>query len=268
MTTTKKLFGLTKPKFKLTNDGKLRLLVLGSLTVSGLSVFLVFVNILYTRALVNKPFPSLVQLSDGTTVEIDFEDPYHRSPEVIQNFVSQTLYHLMTMTSYNPNGQLSALDPDREKAPPVKVKVGDSTGSITQQAWLASQALESNFGDTFREMLATMTPPDVFTGREEILLKINYITQPVAVMDNDDNWTGKWTVDVVGNLQNFRLGSGEAETIPFNKRITVMPTNAPIIHNVEEFGELAVALNKVQQSRLLITDMYDLDMTNVRGFID
>lgn len=250
------------PKLKVSETGKLKLLIFLSVTLSGLSCFFVFVNILYTRAIVNKPFPSLVQLESGETIKVDFKDPNHRSPEVIQDFVAETLYHLMTMTSYG-EGELSALNPSRTKATPIKVKVSNKNGAITQQAWLASEALESKFADTFRAGLAQMTPPDVFTGAEEIILKIDYLREPDPVLDDEGEWTGRWAVDVIANLKVYRLRQGEVESIPFNKRVYVRPIKAPHIHDVEEFGTLAIALNRAQQSGLQIVDIKDLSSGDI-----
>ena len=253
-----------RPKLQLTQTSKLYLFVMVAVALSGLSAFLTFVNVLYTRQITKKQFPSLVQTASGETIEIGFEDPAYRSPEVIQAFVADTLYHLMTMTSYGAGGaEVSSLNPNRQKAAPVKVKVGGTnTGAITQTAWLASEALESRFADEFRSKLAEMTPPDVFTGAEEIILKIDYLKEPVAVENDRGRWLGEWTVDVVANMKVYRLGSGEVKTIPFNKRVTVRPIAAPVIHDVEQFGELAIALNASQRSGLQIINIKDIRLAD------
>jgi len=253
-----------RPQLKVTQTGKLYFFVIAAVALSGVSVFLTFVNVLYTRQITQKQFPSLVQTTSGETIEIGFEDPAYRSPEVIQGFVADTLYHLMTMTSYGAgNAEVSSLNPSRQKALPVKVKVGGtSAGAITQTAWLASESLESKFADEFRAKLAEMTPPDVFTGAEEIILKIDYLRVPAAVENDKGEWLGEWTVDVVANMKVYRLGSGEVKTIPFNKRVTVKPIDAPIIHNVEQFGELAIALNASQRSGLQITNIKDIRLAD------
>ncbi|MEM6453017.1 MAG: hypothetical protein AAF703_22205 [Cyanobacteria bacterium P01_D01_bin.105] len=239
--------------------GTLPLLVMVAVGLSGASVLLTLVNLLYTRQITRKAFPTLVQMESGRTVEIGFESPNYRSPTVVKAFVSDTLYHLMTMTSYGVgSSEVSALNPNRRKATPIKVKTSNGTGAITQTAWLASEALESKFGDTFRAKLAQMTPPDVFTGREEIILKFDYVKEPVEVNDAQGNWAGTWTVDVVANLKVYRLQQGEVKSIPFNKRVTVRPITPQPIHDVEQFGELAVALNASQLSGLQITDIKDL----------
>lgn len=231
-----------------------------AVALSGLSVFLSFVNVLYTHKITQKQFPTLVQTDSGETIEIGFEDPAYRSPEVIKAFVADTLYHLMTMTSYGSgSAEISSLNPERQKAAPAKVKIGGSNaGAITQTAWLASEALESKFADEFRAKLAEMTPPDVFTGTEEIILKIDYLKDPVAIEDDRGKWLGEWSVDVIANMKVYRLGSGEVKTVPFNKRVTVRPIDAPVIHDVEKFGELAIALNASQRSGLQIKNIKDI----------
>jgi hypothetical protein len=205
-----------------------------------------------------------VQTTSGETIEIGLKDPSYRSPEVIKSFVGDTLYHIMTMTSYGADSaEVSSLNPQRQKATPVKVKVsGASDGAITQTAWLASEALESKFADEFRAKLAEMTPPDVFTGAEEIILKIDYLKEPIPIENEKGEWLGEWTVDLVANMKVYRLGTGEVRTIPFNKRVTVRPIDAPVIHDVEKFGELAIALNASQRSGLQITNIKDIRLAD------
>ena len=251
-----------KARVEIGSKSKLFLLVMLAVALSGLSTFLAFVNLLYTRQITRKPFPTLVQTTAGDTIEIGFESPGYRSPEVIKAFTADTLYYLMTMTSYGAgSAEVSALNPSRQRAMPIKVKVGTSQGAITQTAWLASESLEAKFADSFRQKLAQMTPPDVFEGREEVILKIDYIKEPIEVNDDRGKWTGQWTVDVVGNLKVYRVQEGEVKSIPFNKKVTLRPIQPQAIHNVEEFGELAIALNASQRSGLQITDIKDLSLT-------
>ncbi|MEO1349088.1 MAG: hypothetical protein AAFW84_09860 [Cyanobacteria bacterium J06635_15] len=257
--------GAQKIKANSQDKGKLYVLVLMTLCASVFAIFLSFLNLLYTRQITRKPFPTLVQKVDGETMEIGFEDPTYRSPEVIQRFVSDTLYYLLTMTSYGVNDtEISSLDPSRRLADPVKINVGASTGEITQSAWLASENLEANFADEFRLKLSEMTPRDVFAGKEEVILKIDYLTKPEEVLDTNDRWTGLWSVDVVANLKVYRRNSGgEVKTIPFNKRVYVRPINTYPVTDVEQFGQLATALNQIALSGLQITEIKDLAVTDV-----
>lgn len=251
-----------KPVREQTNKvgmSKLIGIVVLSLVVSGVSTLFILVNILYTRSIAAKRFPTLVQTTSGEVINIEFEDPDYRSPEVIKKFVVDTMYYLMTMTSYSPGDkQLSMLDPDRPTSQPMKV----GTGQITQSAWLATESLEGSFAEMFREQLAEMTPATVFQGTEEVILKYRNVEMPVEVTDLDGNWTGEWTVDVVADLKIFRkgdvVGQIKTETIAFNKRVTVVPIDRVEVIDVEEFGTLAVTMNNVQQSGLQITNIKDL----------
>lgn len=238
-------------------NSRIALLVLISVILSGTSLFFAFVNILYTRSITQKAFPTLVQTSSGETIQIGFEESHYRSPETIQKFVSDTLYYLMTMTSYGPGeGQVSMLDPSRQKAPSMKVDGGE----ITQSAWLASESLEGKFADTFKKQLAKMTPPTVFQGTEEVILKFNYIEQPEPI----EGKVGYWRVNVIAELKVFKLGGQpgkiSTDTVPFNKVVTVRSLDSPKIHAVEDFGDLAVALNRIQLAGLQITDIRDLSV--------
>lgn len=241
-----------------TSSGRLASLLLLAIAISATSMLLTMANILYTRALLSKPFPTLVQMADGSTVDTELKPDHYKSPEVIQSFVANTLYNLMTMTSYETGGQASALDPERPKAMPIKVGEGAKTGNITQSAWLASEALESKFADKFRLLLADMTPSDVFTGQEEIILKFDYVKEPVQLKDKNENLIPEWRVDVIGHLRVFRTERGEVRTIPFNKSVYVRTIEVPTILNADEYGAIAAALNKSLQSGLQITDIKDL----------
>lgn len=239
---------------KSTGQSKVMFLLLLSMGLSSFGIFLTFVNVLYTRSITNKEFPTLVQTTSGGTIEIGFEDPLYRSPETIKSYVDNTLYHLMTMTSFAPgDDRVSLLDPNRDKAPSMKVEGG---GEITQGAWLASESLAGTFAETFKIQLADMTPPTVFNGTEEVILKMNYIEEPVEIE------SGKWEVTVIADLKVFTLGKRPGditvETLPFNKVVTVRATSTPYLHDVEKFGELAVALNRVQQAGLQIIDIKDM----------
>ena len=111
------------------NNGPLKAPILIAAFCSSLTLLLSLINLSYTRQITRKEFPSLVQLNSGETVEIGFEDPDYRSPEIITQFVTETLYYMMTMTSYGAgDGQVSALDPSRQKASPIKVKIGNYSG--------------------------------------------------------------------------------------------------------------------------------------------
>ena len=97
LTNSSSSIGLTN---KADTKNKVLFLLLVAIALSGLSTFLVFVNILYVRGIVNKQFPTLVQTSAGETIEIGFEAPNYRSPETIKKFTTDSLYYLMTMTAY------------------------------------------------------------------------------------------------------------------------------------------------------------------------
>ena len=226
----------------------------------GASVFFSFISLIYTRQITQKEFPSLVQTTRGETIEIGFEDPDYRSPETIKRFVNDVLSNLMFMSSHLPGSQPSALNPDRPRAEGVRVKAGNIQGEITQNAWLAAESLEPGLANTFRAQLSQMTSRDVFTGREEVHLWLDYIKEPEKILDSRNRWTQRWTVDVIGSLKVFRKGFGEVEVIPFNKRVTVRPINAPPLSNVEDFGPLAVSINQIRQSQLQITEIADLSV--------
>ena len=245
-------------------SGRLLIVSLVTAGCSALSLLFSVSSVLYTQRLVNKEFPSLVQMNNGESAQIVFEDPDYISPTSIKAFVSNTLYHAMAQTSYGAgDAEVSMLNPNREKATPVPVKVGQENKPITQNAWLATEAMEPTFAQGFRSMLAGMTHPDVFSGKEEVLLDISRVKEPEPVDAENDEWAGKWTVDVIATLRVYRLSSGEVKAIPFNKRVTVKPIDSPTILSSDEYGELAVVLNQVQSQGLQITDMVDLKLGEV-----
>ena len=227
--------------------------------ISVLSLFLVLVNILYTRSISTKEFPTLVQSTSGEVLEIEFQEPGYRSPETIKKFVGDTLYYLMTMTSYGPaERQVSMLDPSRPKV--VGTKVGN--GQITQSAWIASESLSGSFADAFREQLAAMTPATVFSGNEEVILKYRSISEPVEILDDAGNPTGSWIVDVVADLKVFKttstIGEIATDTVPFNKRVTVVRVDPVEMADVSEFGQLAMMIQQTRKAGLEIKNIQDI----------
>lgn len=227
--------------------------------ISVVSLFLVFVNILYTRSISAKEFPTLVQSNSGEVLEIEFEDPDYRSPETIRKFVADTLYYLMTMTSYGPaEQQVSMLDPNRPKAEGTKV----GNGQITQSAWIASELLSGSFADAFREQLAEMTPATVFSGNEEVILKYRTISEPEEVLDENGKFTGSWTVDVVADLKIFKtttiVGEIALDTVPFNKRVTVTRIDPIEVEAANEFGQSATMIQQSRRAGLEIKNIQDI----------
>ena len=245
---------------------KINFLVVIAIGLSGASLFIGLISLLSLWSLGGKAVPTMVQLDDGFTVEVDYKDPTYRSEAVVREYVIQTLTALMSMTSFNPNeNRASVLDDARQLAEPVIISYQGRSGRITQSAWLASQTLEPKFAETFRWKLAQITPRDVFEGKEEVILSLDYVLvkKPSLRRTALGLPAQHWDVEVIGNLKAFRRDNGRILTTPFNKSVTVKAIATPRIKGIEDYGPIAATINRINQSGLQIVNMKDLPIAEV-----
>ncbi|UKP01223.1 hypothetical protein [Nostoc sp. UHCC 0870] len=68
----------------------------------------------------------------------------------------------------------------------LKLDTGVQAGGnkITRKTWETGFALSEDFRVPFLQELANLTPPDVFNGSTQSLLKINFLSEPKKT----ENW--------------------------------------------------------------------------------
>lgn len=230
---------------------------LASLAVGGVSLLIQFLLLIGYFGILNKPAPTLVQLSSGQAIKAGMMGNKERSPEVVQRFVTDSLILLMSWSNSLPpqvdaNGNASpATDPG------IKVKVERGDKRITTSAFQASFTFSEKFRDELVKLVAEMTPDDVFTGRITTALIFEAVTVPEPIGDKKD---GKWKVAVVGTLVQSTAGTGETVRIPFNKEIMVKAIDTPPLPESGKFANpFESAVYNIRQAGLEIAAMKDLE---------
>ncbi len=172
-----------------------------------------------TGAIASKDPPSLVQLSDGSTIAVGALEGNERTPETIKTFVGTTLTGLFSWDGLIP-GELTESGSE-EIDPGITV---DRSKKVTTLAWHRAFALSEvdGFRQKFLERLAELTPQRIFsrTGQVQVILLPREISTPETAGE------GKWKVHVVANLTTFE-GDLKGETIPFNKTVYVRAIDTP-----------------------------------------
>jgi hypothetical protein len=232
----------------------LALLNLGAIAISSISLlFLLMLFVMYFK-LANRPVPSLVQLADGQAITTRALGNKERSPVVIQRFVTDSLMLLMSWQQKIPSADIA---PDGSPVfvndPGMEVKGQNKEGRITTRAFQASFAFSEEFRQDLIEMLAIMTPPDVFTGQVQTALVFQAVTEPELVE------TGEWRISVVGNLIQSNLKLGTTTRIPFNKEVLVRAIDTPPLPAEGKFASpFESVVYVVRQAGIEIYSMKDI----------
>ena len=252
-----------RPKWDWGRVGKksfVALLLIGNLAASALVACLIILTLAYTRMLAQKPPAALVQLSDGTSIAVQESPSYEREPTVIRKFVSDSLIYLMNWSADLPHTEpVSKFDQNtptpRDQGVDIKIENGLDK-KVTTPAWQASFTLEETFRTDFLEKLAKMTPSEIFSGQQEVVLKLRNVSHPNPLPDTQ----GAWSVDVVADLMLYSQSSPQGRAVPFNKRVYVRAIEAPAPPNSRNLSALAAAIYAVRLSGLEITGMRDIQL--------
>ncbi|MGD2184388.1 hypothetical protein [Lusitaniella coriacea] len=203
----------------------------------------------YAR-LVERPAPSLVQLSDGTAIEVAPLGSRERTPEVVKRFAVDALTLMM-----NWSGTLPAQNAEEvarpQPDPGIELTEFSGRQKVTTAAWQGSFALSEDFRPTFLLALAEMTPPQVFGGEMEVALMPLQVGEPLKIAE------GRWKLSMVANLMVFARGKNLGDVIPFNKEIFVRATEAPRIG--ASSGSYARQIAAIRASGLEIYRMSELE---------
>lgn len=204
------------------------------------------------RRLNNKPVPSLVQLSDGKALRVKPTPAQQRTPETIKVFIATTF-----TTLFNWRGEITNVAGETIRDPGIDMAItsggdqdaGDETSKqkVTTATATASFALSSDFRASFLTKVAELTPPGVFTGRQQVVMVIDQVGQPIELS------TGRWQVDVLAHLNVFDEANTPQQVIQFNRQVVVEATTAPFVPEGE--SPLEQAIYNIRQAGLQITDI-------------
>ncbi|MEO1133678.1 MAG: hypothetical protein AAFX40_13340 [Cyanobacteria bacterium J06639_1] len=183
----------------------------------GVLVLVELLQWLFVYQIARRPIPSLVQLQDGTSIQVEAIAPNERTPAAIRSYVYTALTALFTATGTVQDGSGKRIE-DRQ------FQLGDRP--VATSAWAASHALAGDFPrSSMLQRIANITPPEVFDtdAQTEVHLEIRNLSDPIPVGD------GQWQVDVVATRVVTQQGI-ETDRLPFNKSVFVRaiePYRAP-----------------------------------------
>ena len=225
----------------------------------GLVFVLLVVNLLHTGRIANKPEAVLVEKSDGTGFLVDAIPASQRTPMAIQRFTSDILTALFTVSPLVEGGQPKYLQ---------GIKVPNREGGnkrITVNAYAATiAAISPDFRDAFLSKLAQITPQTAFTGNTQVILKLDFLGEPIPL----EGEPGKWTVTVVGSRyvisdNSTSLSGLKPESLRQVIYLESVPPQFPTLENMST--ELQQDIWAITRIGLRITKMVPLDASAPQG---
>ncbi|WP_245246325.1 hypothetical protein [Nostoc sp. ATCC 53789] len=143
-------------------------------------------------------------------------------------------------------------DYDADPIKKLKLDVGVQTGNskITTNVWATGFALSEDFRAEFLKEIGNLTPPDVFNGTTQSILKISLLSEPKKVK------SGKFQVDMVGEVIVFQGNNLVGEPIGFNKSVFVKVIDTPTLPQISsEFQQTAYRARKAGLEIYKIQDL-------------
>ncbi|MCC5641018.1 hypothetical protein LC593_35365 [Nostoc sp. CHAB 5844] len=207
-------------------------------------------NSVAIHTLSNAKAPTLVELSDGESVRVSAIKGDERSSQTISYFVGKTMTGLLCWNALPKVNDEYSADPIKKLKTDPGVPTGESR--ITTSVWEHGFALSEDFRPSFLKEVGKLTPPDVFTGSTQSILKVSFISEPKKVKK------GQWAVDMVASIIVFKEANIVGEPINFNKTIYVKAINTPTLPGLSsEYQKIA---NRVRKAGLEITKIQDLEL--------
>jgi len=232
--------------------GTLGFFVLVSLCLQGFTLFACLLLFGAYVGLSRKAPPSLVQLESGKTIATAPLDAGERTPAVVQKFVQDELTMLTSAVgTLPPVDAKTPLTAD----PGVVIKLPTGQGRITTLASFASFGLSEDFRAAYLQKLAELTPPNVFSQQERLVLVVQDVSTPQKVGD------GQWKVTVVANLVHFTPDNQVGAGVPYNREVFVRTVTPPDVLPVTSETERQIA--QVRSAGLEIYAMRDFVRPNL-----
>ena len=226
------------PIFIVTNTAILAFLVINSLIMVG-----------RISKIADTKTPTLVELNDGTSVNVVPIGHSDRTAQAMTNFVGQTMVGLMNWNSLKPTDSYMT---DPTKKPMLDGGVQSGNRKVTTGTWAASFALSEDFRDSFLKELALLTPQDVFGGQTQSFLIVRHLSEPHKQSE------GKWSVDLIANLVIFHNSNQLSKAISFNKTIFVRAIDTPLLST--HASELQKTIYQARKAGLEIYKIQDFEL--------
>lgn len=224
--------------------------LIGNAVLLSLLVLIEIINFARVGTIANSKAPTLVELNDGESIRVSAIHSESRTPGAIRYFVGQTMTGLL---SWNTLPKVTG-DYDADPTKKLKLDAGVQTGNskITTNVWATGFALSEDFRAEFLKEIGNLTPPDVFNGTTQSILKISLLSEPKKVK------AGKYQVDMVGEVIVFQGNNLVGEPIGFNKSVFVRVIDTPTLPQISsEFQQTAY---RVRKAGLEIYKIQDLNL--------
>ncbi|MBD2536383.1 hypothetical protein H6G97_46720 [Nostoc flagelliforme FACHB-838] len=224
--------------------------LIGNAVLLSLLLLIEIINFARLGTIANSKAPTLVELNDGESIRVSSVSSDERSPQAITYFVGQTVTGLL---SWNALPKVSS-NYDADPTKKLKVDAGVQAGNnkITTNVWATGFALSEDFRADFLKEIANLTPPDVFNGTTQSILKISLLSEPKKIKN------GQWSVDMVAEVIVFQGSNMVGSPIGFNKTIFVRVIDTPTLPKISsDFQQTAY---RVRKAGLEIYKIQDLNL--------
>lgn len=200
--------------------------------------------------LADQPPPRLVETVDGSFRNVIAIDEREPSPEVIRQFVAETLYGLYDWRGVLPPE--SAEDIGSPKPDPgVPVKVNNRELRITTTTWRTGFRLQDDIRPDILRQIAQLTPQTIFAPRPTAQMAITtpMIGQPIKVEED------LWEVDYTAILLKFANGDNLGEQVLRDHEIFVRQINPLTASDPAQLSDLQKTIWEERRAGLVIESM-------------
>jgi hypothetical protein len=224
--------------------------LIGNAVAVTLLLFIELINFSRVGRIAQSKVPTLVELSNGESVRVSSINHYERSPQTITYFVGQTMTGLLSwnavpvsLNEYSPN-----------TSDKIKLDSGVQAGErqVTTTTWSSGFALSEDFRVPFLKQIANLTPPDVFNGTTQSILKVNLFSEPKKIGQ------GKWSIDMVAEIIIFHQNNMLGSPVEFNKTIFVRAIDTPILPKISSQHQQTAS--RARQAGIEIYKIQDLGL--------
>jgi hypothetical protein len=228
--------------------------VLATLIVQTLVMFGLLIQLGLWARINKRPVPSLVQLVDGRAIRVGPSDHLNRNPDVIRNFVNETMTLMFSWSGTLPPDKVEDFNTPKTDPGVEASESGLKSGRIATTSWEAGFALAEKFRKPFLETIATMTPSTVFESQKgtQATLVIRTVSFPEEIEP------AKWKVKLVSNLVIVSSQDKLGTPIPFNKEIYVAAVDPPTQPLESGSSSLQKVVYRMRQAGLEIYSIRDL----------
>lgn len=224
--------------------------LIGNAVLLTLLLLIEIINLARIGAIANSKAPTLVELNDGESIRVSSVSSDERSPQAITYFVGQTMTGLLSWSALPKGSNDYDVDPTRKLKLDAGVQAGNN--KITTNVWSTGFALSEDFRAEFIKEIGNITPPYVFNGSTQSILKISLLSEPKKIK------TGHFQVDMVAEVIVFQGNNMVGEPIGFNKTIFVRVIDTPTLPNISsDFQQTAY---RVRKAGLEIYKIQDLNL--------